>query len=64
MEWLAEETVTVDGRVMTVGCTREYLRAAVPGTVPPNTVIRGVLKESVTDGEDGLQLLRNSLGEN
>ena len=62
-EWLAEETVTLDGRVMTVGCTREYLRAAVPGTIAPNTVICGVLKEQVADGESGLLLLRSGMDE-
>ena len=52
----------VSGKVQKL-CEKTLDGAAVPGTVAPNTVIRGVLKEQVADGEAGLLLLRSGMDE-
>lgn len=49
-EILTEETVMLSGRTYTVGYTREYIKAAVPGEHPANELLRGRLETEIVPG--------------
>ena len=49
-EILTEETIRISGEPYTVGYTKEYIRAALPGEYPVNTAVSGILKDRTVSG--------------